>query len=85
MTDHNISHDRDGTSRVKARNSTSTGKTFPAEGDHDVEYWANIWGVTPRCIRDWVKKFNIPVWGPSNDNFMINAEDFRSVFEKRTI
>lgn len=85
MTDSNTSQNSDGTSSGKSENAIITGKTFPVDGDHDVDYWADIWGVTPRCIRDWVKKFEIPVWGPSKDNYFIAAEDFKAAFEKRTI
>lgn len=71
--------------REREQSDTPSGKSFPTDGDHDVDFWSEVFGVTPRCVNEWIKKYEIPVWGPSDKNFMVNAEDFRSAFDKRIL
>ncbi len=69
-------------SSANSENYGNLGNTFPEAGDYDVYFWANIWNVSDKTIREWVKEFNIPHWGPSDRNYFIDAVDFKAVFKK---
>jgi len=69
-------------SSANRENYEKVGNTFPESGDHDVEFWAGVWNVSTDTIREWVKKFDIPFWGPSDRNYFIDAVDFKAVFKK---
>lgn len=81
MTSDNDSHSSDGTSSA----NRSGGKKFPDSGAFDLNEWAVICSVTPQKIRDWIKEFHIPHWGPSQKCVFIDAEDFRGAFDKKVI
>lgn len=72
-------------SSLKSEISKIHNRGFPDSGSFSVEEWAEIWGVSETTIREWVKLHQIPVWGPSDKSFFIEAEDFRGAFQKRTI
>lgn len=81
MTNQYNSHD----SRFTSSGNSSLHIKFPDSGSFSPKEWAKIWDVTEDTIRDWVKEFEIEVWGPSERNYMIEAADFRSVFQKRKL
>lgn len=81
MTNQDDSHYRDDTSSA----NRSNGKKFPDSGAYDINEWAVIWSVTPKKIREWIKEFEIPHWGPNQKSIFVDAVDFRAAFEKRTI
>ncbi len=67
-------------STVKQQKTPILTNRFPDAGDYHVSEWAEFWGVRVKTINDWVEKFKIPKWGPSNQNYMINAFEFKKAF-----
>jgi len=72
-------------SSLKSEIQKIKNRGFPEDGSYSVDEWAEIWNVTADTIRRWVKDFKIPVWGPSDKCYFVEAADFRGVFQKRTI
>ena len=58
---------------------------FPETGAYSCKQWAEFYGVTPETLTDWVSDHEVPVFGPSDRNFHIDAEDMRAGFPKRII
>ena len=85
MTDSNDNQFSNTTSSGKSGESPYSQNRFPESGSYPPEEWARIWGVSTNTVHEWVKKYKIPVWGPSSKNYMIEASDFKGAFTAKPI
>lgn len=67
-------------STTKCQKTPFLTNRFPESGDFHVSEWAEYWGVKVKTINEWVAKYDIPKWGPSDKNYMINAFEFKKAF-----
>ena len=80
--------DNDYTCNESSANSKKLKKPqipLPGTNAYSREQWAEMYGVAPGRITDWAVEHEIPVFGPSNFNYHIDAEDWVSCFPKRKI
>ncbi len=82
MTDSNGIECSDGASSKKSGNSLLLKNKLAESGDFLAEDWADLFGVDVKTVSEWVRKKNIPTFGPSKKNYMINVSDFRTACKK---